>query len=174
MIDTFITIIAIVLSTILLVVFPVMTMADKVDEISQSDIETITSQFINEIKTTGKLTPENYNKFLQEITSTGNTYDTSFEFKILDENPGKKSTQTVKDKIGENVYYSVFTTQVEEKINQNQPFLLKEGDIVSVTVRNTNLTLAQQFRDFLYTLIGDDTYTIATSQGGLVVKTALD
>ena len=44
--DTFITIIAIVLSTILLVVFPVMTMADKVDEISQSDIETITSQFI--------------------------------------------------------------------------------------------------------------------------------
>ena len=104
--DTFITVIAIMLTAILMLVLPVMTMADRVDTVSKTDIETKTSDFVNEIRTTGKLTSENYNKFIEEITSTGNTYDVEMEFKILDENPGKKSTQTAKDKIGENVYYS--------------------------------------------------------------------
>ena len=102
--DTFITVIAIMLTAILMLVLPVMTMADRVDTVSKTDIETKTSDFVNEIRTTGKLTSENYNKFIEEITSTGNTYDVEMEFKILDENPGKKSTQTAKDKIGENVY----------------------------------------------------------------------
>ena len=73
--DTFITVIAIMLTAILMLVLPVMTMADRVDTVSKTDIETKTSDFVNEIRTTGKLTSENYNKFIEEITSTGNTYD---------------------------------------------------------------------------------------------------
>ena len=111
-----------------------------------------------------------YNK--EEITSTGNTYDVEMEFKILDENPGKKSTQTVKDKIGENVYYSVFTSQISEALNSDSAvYNLKEGDIITVTVKNTNLTLSQSLKNFFYTISGNDTYTIAASSGGLVLTT---
>ena len=85
--DTFITVIAIMLTAILMLVLPVMTMADRVDTVSKTDIETKTSDFVNEIRTTGKLTSENYNKFIEEITSTGNTYDVEMEFKILDGSP---------------------------------------------------------------------------------------
>ena len=169
--DSLITIVAIMLTAVLLLVLPVMTMANRVDNISKTDVETMTSNFVNEIRTIGKLTSENYNKFIEELTSTGNTYDIEMEFKILDENPGKKSTQSAKDKIGENVYYSVFTTQIQEALNgENKVYNLKEGDIISVNVKNTNLTLAQSLKNFFYTMVGNDTYTIAASSSGLVLR----
>ena len=143
-----ITVIAIMLTAVLLLVLPVMTMADRADDISKTDVETMTSNFVNEIRTIGKLTSEKYNKFVEELTSTGNTYDIEMEFKILDENPGKKSTQSAKDKIGENVYYSVFTTQIQEALEgENKVYNLKEGDIVNVSVKNTNLTLSQSLKE---------------------------
>lgn len=169
--DTLITVVAIVLAAVLMFIFPVITMADRVNIASRTDVETITSDFINEIRTTGKLTKERYSKFIENLTSTGNTYDISLEFKILDENPGKKGVQVERDKIGENVYYSVFTTQIEAEIIANGVYNLKEGDIVLATVRNTNLTLAQQMKDFLYTTVGADIYTIQASQSGLVTAT---
>ena len=169
--DTLITVVAIVLSAVLMFIFPVITMADRVDTASRTDVETMTSDFINEIRTTGKLTEERYSKFLENLTSTGNTYDVNLEFKILDENPGKKGVQVERDKIGENVYYSVFTTQIEDELQENHVYNLKEGDIVSASVRNTNLTLAQQIKDFLYSTVGADIYTIQSSQSGLVTTT---
>ena len=169
--DTFITVVAIMLAAVLILVMPVMTMADRVDTVSQTDIETKTSDFVNEIKSTGKLTPEKYSKFIEELTATGNTYNVEMEFKILDENPGKKSIQTSKDKIGENVYYSIFTTQIEDVINSGKNYNLKEGDIVNVTVRNTNKTLSQTLKNFFYTVTGNDTYNISASSGGMVVST---
>ena len=170
--DSLITVIAIMLTAVLLLVLPVMTMANRVDNISKTDVETMTSNFVNEIRTIGKLTSENYNKFIEELTSTGNTYDIEMEFKILDENPGKKSTQSAKDKIGENVYYSVYTSQIEDKLKSNSGvYKLKEGDIISVDVKNTNQTLSQQLKNFFYKVVGNDTYTIAASHGGIVTAT---
>lgn len=169
--DSLITVIAIMLTAVLLLVLPVMTMADRADDISKTDVETMTSNFVNEIRTIGKLTSEKYNKFVEELTSTGNTYDIEMEFKILDENPGKKSTQSTKDKIGENVYYSVFTTQIQEALEgENKVYNLKEGDIINVSVKNTNLTLSQSLKNFFYTVVGNDTYTIAASSSGLVLR----
>ena len=169
--DSLITVIAIMLTAVLLLVLPVMTMADRADDISKTDVETMTSNFVNEIRTIGKLTSEKYNKFVEELTSTGNTYDIEMEFKILDENPGRKSTQSAKDKIGENVYYSVFTTQIQEALEgENKVYNLKEGDIINVSVKNTNLTLSQSLKNFFYTVVGNDTYTIAASSSGLVLR----
>ena len=93
------------------------------------------------------------------------------EFKILDENPGKKTLTLQSDKIGENAYYSVYTSQIEEVLNNNKNYNLKEGDMFSVSVKNTNQTLAQQLKNFFYTVVGNDTYTIAASHGGMVTAT---
>ena len=169
--DTLITVVGIALVAVLLFVFPVMTMSDRYDDVSKTEVEALTSSFVSEITSTGKLTQEKYSKFEENLTSTGNTYDIEMEFKILDENPGKKTTQTAKDKIGENVYYSVYTSQIEEiledKENKNT-YTLKEGDIINITVKNTNLTLSEQLKNFMYKITGNDTYTINTSQGGMV------
>lgn len=161
-------IIVIGITVVLMFVIPVMTMADRTDDIAQQAVSTATSNYVNTIKTTGKITPEEYDKFLQTITATGNTYDVIFELGILDENPGKKSVQVTKDKQGENYSYAVYDSQVKEKIDNDETYTLKEGDRIIVKVVNTSLTLAQQFKNMLYTLVGNDTYTIASQYAATV------
>lgn len=166
--DTFMVVIVIGLTVVLMFVIPLMTMADRTDDVAQLTVSTATSDFVDNIRTTGKITPDNYNKFLQTLTSTGNTYDVEFEVKVLDENPGKKAVQVTRDKIGENYYYGVFDSQVKEKLDANTAYTLKEGDRVSVKVKNTSLTFSQQLKNFLYTVVGNDTYTIAAQYSGIV------
>ena len=169
--DTLITVLAIALAAVLMFVFPLMTMSDRTDDVSQLAVETATTDFVDEVRTTGKITPDKYSKFIENIGSTGNTYNVEMQVQVLDENPGKKTTQSQKDKIGENVYYSVYTSQIEDILNSNKNYNLKEGDLFSVNVKNTNQTLAQQLKNFFYTVVGNDTYTIAASHGGMVTAT---
>ena len=169
--DTLITVIAIALAAVLMFVFPLMTISDRTDDVSQLAVETATTDFVDEVRTTGKITPDKYSKFIENIGSTGNTYNVEMQVQVLDENPGKKTTQSQKDKIGENVYYSVYTSQIEDILNSNKNYNLKEGDLFSVNVKNTNQTLAQQLKNFFYTVVGNDTYTIAASHGGMVTAT---
>ena len=165
--DSLITIVAIVLAAVLMFVFPLMTMSDRTDDISTLTVETATTEFVDNVRTTGKLTEADYSRFVQRIGSTGNTYDVEMEVKVLDENPGKKTTQTESTKIGENVYYSIYTSQILNTI-ENGTLALKEGDMFSTSVRNTNMTLSQQLKNFFYTVAGNDTYTIAAQHAGYV------
>lgn len=170
--DTLVTVVAIILAVALLVVIPLQVTSQRVDTMSKLDVDTLTSNFVDQIRTEGALTKDNYYSFKQSLTSTGNTYDVNMEFKILDENPGKKTTQTERDKIGENVYYSVYTSQIEEALensDSNNRYPLKQGDMISVTVRNTNLTIGQQLKNFAYKVTGNDTYTISSSKSGMIV-----
>ena len=170
--DTLITVIAIVLAAILMFVFPLMTMSDRTDDVSQLTVETATTEFVDDVRTTGRLSMDKYSSFVETISATGNTYDVEMEAQILDENPGKKTTQAEPTKIGENVYYTMYTSQIMDSINptngQTRTLALKEGDIFSVSVRNTNTTLSQQLKNFFYSVTGNDTYTIAAEHAGIV------
>ena len=156
--DTVVTIIAIVLAAVLMFIFPLMSVADRSDDVSQLSVQ-------------GRITLADYNRFVQEINSTGNTYDVDIEVKVLDENPGKKTAETAYEKIGENVYYTEYTTQVMDDLRDtanNNTKYLKEGDIVSVSVKNTNTTISQLLRNFFYRVTGNDSSTIGASNGGIV------
>lgn len=166
--DTLITVVAIALAAILMFVFPLMTMSDRTDDVSQLTIETATTEFVDDVRTTGKLTMDKYSKFVENISSTGNSYDVEMELQVLDENPGKKTTQAESTKIGENVYYSMYTSQILDTLDGSKTLALKEGDIFSANVKNTNTTLSQQLKNFLYKVTGNDTYTIAAEHAGIV------
>lgn len=166
--DTLITVVAIVLAAVLMFVFPLMSVSERGDDVSQLAVQNSTIEFVDNIRTTGKITVNDYEKFVQVINSTNNTYDISLEFKILDENPGKKSAQTTYEKIGENVYYTKYTSQILDELKSKKTMTLKEGDIVSVTVKNTNTTVSQLLRNFLYKVTNNDTYQIGASHGGIV------
>lgn len=166
--DTLITVIAIGLAAVLMFVFPLMTMSDRVDDVSQLTVKAATTDFVDKIRTTGKITQTNYNEYVQTITSTGNTYDVEMVVQVKDENLGKKASQAQADKIGENVYYSIYTSQIEEEIESKGAYYCKEGDIVSVSARNTNQTIAQQLKNFFYTVTGNDVYTVSAEHAGIV------
>ena len=168
--DSLITIIAIFLAAILMFIFPLMAISERSDDVSQLVVETATTEFVDNVRSTGKLTLDNYDAYVQEISATGNSYEVSMEAQILDENPGVKTTQAETTKIGENVYYTLYTSQIEERLNtsSNGTLNLKEGDIFSVSVKNTNTTIAQTLRNFFYQITGNDTYQVAAQHAGMV------
>lgn len=166
--ETLTTIIAIFLAAILIGIFPMMAIADRNDDVSQLSIQTSVSDFVDTIRKTGKITKDNYDALITNLYATGNTYAVGLEAQILDENPSKKTTQIDETKIGENIYYSVYTSQIEKELNQNGVYILKEGDKITVTAKNTNNTIAQSLKNFFYSLTGNNTYSLSASQTGIV------
>lgn len=166
--DSLTTIIAIALAAILMLGVPMLFTAQRSDDISQLAVQTATNEFVDNVRTTGRLTYENYESFLSTINSTGNTFDVEIEIQKLDENPQVKVSSAEVTKIGENVRYNLYTSQIEEQLTNNKKITLKEGDIISVRVKNTNTTISQLLRNFLYQVTGNDTYQIAAHHGGIV------
>ena len=162
--DTVITIVAIFLGTILLFIFPLMSVSERSDDISQLTVQTATSEFATAVTTKGKISLTDYQKLISTLSATGNSYDV----KILDENIGKKSAWTSGTVIGENSSYSIGTTSIVEEITQKGSYSLKEGDVFIVRVKNTNKTLAQTIRGAIYTVAGSDNYSIAAEASGMV------
>lgn len=168
--DIFASIIGIVIAAILMFIFPLITMSDRTDDISQLTVEIATTEFVDDIRQSGKITTKGYDQFIQNIGSTGNTYNVQMEIRILDKNPIRKVVENSK-KTSENVYYSVYNSQIEEVLLQEKDYYLKEGDIVTVSVNNSNQTISQQLKNLFYKVVGQDTYTIASSHGGMVTAT---
>lgn len=173
--DSLITIVAIFLAAILMFIFPMMTIAGESDNVSQLTVQSAVTDFVNSSASTGKITMNEYNKLLNKIEATGNTYDVEIEVKVLDENVGKKSAWTQKEVIGENNYYSVYTSQIMNYMASMEGegdgvFTMKEGDIISANVKNTNKTLSQTIRGIFYSISGNGNYQIAAQSSGLVTS----
>ena len=172
--DTLITIIAILLAAILMFVFPLMSVAERGDDMSSLTVQTATTEFVDNSRAIGKITLANYQKLVSTIEATGNTYDIEIEVKVLDENVGKKSAWTSGTVIGENIYYSVYTSQITDVLsdpNGTGTYNMSEGDILSVSVKNTNRTMAQTIRNVFYSISGSDTYQISAQHSGIVTAT---
>lgn len=166
--DSLITIIAIFLAAILMFIFPLMSLSERTDNISQLAVQTATIEYVDKVRTTGKMTVEDYERYLSSIVATGNSFEVEMLIQQLDENPGVKTTQAETTKIGENLYYNKYTSQIENELSSKGRVTLKEGDIVSVTVKNTNKTIAQLLRNFFYMVSGNDSYQIAAQHAGVV------
>lgn len=174
--DITISIIGIMISSILMFLTPLVLIADRADDIAQLSAQTITSEFVNEVVRAGKITSDEYQTFISSLYASGNTYDIDMEVKILDETPSKKVTDDT-GTVGNNSYYSIFTSQIEDKIglsaqntinNRNGKLILKQGDIIQVTVKNNSRTLSQTLKRVYFNLTGDDLHIIAASSSGTI------
>ena len=165
--DTLITIVAILLAAILMFIFPLLSMSERGDDISQLSVATATTEFVDNARSVGKITMDDYSELVSTIYATGNSYDVEMEVKVLDENVGKKSAWTEGTVIGENVYYSVYTSQIVESLEKNGIYTMKEGDIFSASVKNTNKTMSQTIRGVFYSVAGSDVYSIAAQHSGV-------
>ena len=113
-------IIVIALGLVLLFLVPLVTLEERVDDVTQQDVQKIVESTVTEIANTGVLTRAQYQNLEDRLAATGKTYDIEVETKILDENPGKKLAQANYTKIGENVYVEYYTTQVLSQIGIKQ------------------------------------------------------
>ena len=167
--DSLITVVTILLAAILMFIFPMMAISERNDDVSELTVQTAVAEFVNNSRNIGKITEANYSKLISTLNSTGNTYDVQMEVQVIDENPAKKGPITSGEtKIGENIYYSIYTTQILEDLEADGTKYMKEGDILTVTLSNTNNTISQMLKNFFYGLTGNDTYSIVGSLSGIV------
>lgn len=175
--ETVISIIAIISSAIIMFLSPMILIADRSDDISQLLAQTATAEFVNDVVKSGEITTDNYQRFVSSLQSSGNTYDIDIEVKILDETTSKLATQRNSTTIGNNTYYSIFTSQIEEKIgissqvkqnNRTGQLILKQGDLIFVTVKNNSQTLSQALKSFYYSTTSGDLHIIAATSSGTI------
>lgn len=170
-------VVAIFLAAIMMFVFPMMAMSERSDDIAELNVQAAITEFVNTSRNTGKITADSYNKLVSDLYSTGNTYDIAMEIQVLDENPSKKQTEIMGQsdkKIGENIYYSIYTSQIMEDLeNKEKQYTsyMKQGDILTVTASNTNSTISQMLKNFFYSLSGNDSYSIVGKDSGVVTVT---
>lgn len=169
--DTLTTIIGIVLAAVLMFIFPLMSVSNTQDDIAQVAVQSLVSEFVNNAATKGKVTQNDYNDFISKLHATGNTYSIELEHKIMTTNPNKGAS----DQLGENLYYSVYNSTIIDSadtgVENNEQYLMKKGDYIIATVKNSNRTIGSQIKNFLYSIVGKDTYTIAANASALVVNT---
>lgn len=168
--ETTITIIAIFLAAVLMFIFPLMAVSEQHDSTATLVVQSATSEFVDKITTKGKVTQDDYDAYIQKIGATGNTYDVEIERQILDENPGKKATLISQNSIGENLRYSVYTSDILNVVNNDGTYNLKKGDYIIITAKNTNSTMAQTLRNFLYSLVSGDTYQVGATYSSMVIN----
>ena len=170
--DSLITIVAIFLAAILMFVFPLAAISEMNDQETLALVQSYTTEFVNKIRTKGKITVEDYDAYIQQLYATGNSYDVNFDIQVADANPGKK---TENQYVGDTTYYGVYTAQLTNDggtgdLDVYGVYPLKEGDHVSVSVKNTNKTISQMIKDVLYSVTGDASYVIAAQASGAVVS----
>ncbi len=165
--DSLITIIAIFLAAILMFVFPLVAISEMNDNEAQAMVQSYTTEFVDGIRSKGKITRQDYDGYVQKLSATGNSYDVEFEIEIADVNPGKK---TQNQQIGDTTYYGEYTTQVVNALDSGD-YKLKEGDYVGVYVKNNNTTISQMLKSVLYSITGDQSYVISAQASGSVVAT---
>lgn len=166
--DTTISIIAIIIAAVLMFIVPLILIADRADDIAQLTAQTATAEFVDNVIKSGKITNDDYSDFINLLTTTGNAYDVDLELKILDLNTSKQQTVATGG-LGKNTYYSIFTSQIEDKLLEiDDEIILKEGDVFSVTVKNSSLTLSQSVKNIYYKLRGENLHIIAATASGTV------
>ena len=166
--NTATTVIAICLAATLLFVAPLVSLTERNDNVVQENVELLVNEFVTDVQNTGVVSQTKYQALENSLAATGNTYNIEMEVQHLDENPGKKTTQANYTKIGENVYYSEYTTQVLEQLNSNGKMNLKEGDRIVVNVKNTNTTQAQTLKGSLLSFTNAGQYTISAISTGMI------
>ncbi len=172
--STLMTIIGLFLVATLMFIVPLMSVSERNDDVAQSLVQTAVSDFVNNSATAGLIKPSDYEALIVKLNSTKNTFEVTIEVQHLDENPSKKVTSTSTDLVGENLRYSTFTSEILEEMypsdgSTSTPYVLKKGDNIIVTVKNTNNTLAQQLRTFAYKVTGKGTYEIVASSSSMAV-----
>ncbi len=164
---------AIVIGASAMFIFPMASIADRSDDVAEIEIQSIVEEFVNNASNTGKITTSDYDKLVADLNATGNTYDIEMELKVLDENPTKKNTGLMGDetKIGENTYYSRYTSQILDTLDRDGTLYMKKGDIITVKAYNNNNTLSQEYKRAMYGISGSNTYKIYGSATAGVTTT---
>lgn len=160
--DSLSIIFAVIVSLLLMFLFPMIDTWEMQDNLSYVVVYSAVTDFVDTIRNTGYITENAYASFLTKIQATGNTFAVTLEHREFNEDL--------------NAYLNTYTNEILDTMNDGwvdvngktqHSYKLDKYDYFYVTVKNTNRTQATLLSDFLSSHAGDN-FKIGVSYGGIV------
>ena len=70
---------ATILMVVIIVLFPIYNIATRNDSIAKTMVVKATTSFVDDVRNKGYITSNDYDKYIKEISKTGNMYDVELE-----------------------------------------------------------------------------------------------
>lgn len=160
--DSLSIIFAVIVSLLLMFLFPMIDTWEMQDNLSYVVVYSAVTDFVDVVRNTGFITLDAYNSLMTKINATGNTFSVTMEHREFNEDL--------------NAYLNTYTNEildavedgwVDEHGNMQYSYKLDKYDYFYVTVKNTNRTQATVLSDFLSSNAKDN-FKIGVSYGGIV------
>lgn len=124
---------------------PLANTAKQADNISQVSLQSSLTNFVNEECNKGGVYEEDFDKLVEEVTGPNATYNLELEIHVKGDSEGKKKSQAVSDKTGENGETIYYMSQIQEIWDNNGGvFKIDEGAQVYAYAENTNTTMGTE------------------------------
>ena len=159
--STFSVIIAIAVGLMVICLVPLVTLEERVDNVTQQDVQKIVENVVNESSNTGTLTRAQYQDLENKLAA----------------NPGKKVAQANYTKIGENLYVGYYTTQVLSQIGiktgsetvstTNDTITFKPGDIISISAKSSD-SAAKDLKSNLFSFVNSGEEVVSASASAMI------
>ena len=174
-------VVAVIFLVVLLIILPLYNYFERQDDMSYNLALKSLTMFVDEVTENGYLDQNMYDKFIQRLASTGNSYDIQIEAKkkiytVDPENPTDDDGQTnyieqFKSYYNKDIFNDETgkTSNIIDKDNslKNNVFFLDVGDKFYVTLKNTNTTMATAL---LNIIVSDSTNQKINISYGSTVK----
>ncbi|MEG0872481.1 MAG: glycine rich domain-containing protein [Clostridia bacterium] len=151
--DNLSVVITMIVFVLLIIIFPLYNYFERQDNMSYNLALKATTNFVDEVLNTGYLDKANYEKYIDQISATGNIYDIQIEAhkKIFTKdtlNAAEYNEQFEVDyneDIFEGANYSKGndkTSSLNRKKLKNDVYFLNKGDQLYVKLKNSSMTMA--------------------------------
>lgn len=120
---------------------PLVLFLQKTEAIKQSMMETAVVEFVDNCRGTGKISPEDYEKMYAEVSK----YVEFAEIKL------EHASKVIGYEDGDTVEYfvefnnsEILSVMYDSSATENKDYKLRNGDYLTLTVRNTKPTMAEK------------------------------
>ncbi|MBO5141586.1 MAG: hypothetical protein J6C46_01075 [Clostridia bacterium] len=162
--DSLSIIFAVIISLLLMFLFPMIDTWEMQDNLSYVVVYSAVTDFVDTVRNSGVITEEAYEAFSSKIHATGNTYSITMEHREFNEDI-KAYLNTYTNEILDAIEKGKKDELDNDKIDYS--YKLDKYDYFYVTVKNTNRTQATILTDFLSSNAGEN-FKIGVSYGGIV------
>ncbi|WDV46956.1 hypothetical protein PV797_04460 [Clostridiaceae bacterium M8S5] len=154
--SSFSKVIAIIITCILLFVFPMMTLLERQDDTSRIYVLAQTTKLVDSVRNLGYISTNMYREFCEKLYATDNVYEIQMEHFHKNVDPVYIDTTDSSmfcDDININyiAYYTEnITNAINNSNNENKKYYFTKGDYFTVKVVNKNKTIATRLKDLVY------------------------